>query len=223
MGKTIAKIISYILNPLLMPTIGVVVIFLFIMPAMHLPYEIPAHAQRIVYILIFITTFVVPITMLPFMLSLNIIKNIHLETSRERVVPLLSTGIAYLFAYFILLKISNSASYTTRSILYLIQIFTLGSCISVFLCMFISLRWKISAHMIGIGGIVGTIVGLSVIKNIDLHRILVISFIISGVLGTSRLKVNAHVPPQIYAGFLLGCVVLFASFLVSGYLISPIL
>lgn len=217
MGKAVAKIISYILNPLLMPTIGVVIIFIFIMPAMHLPYEIPTHARRIVYILVFITTFVVPITMLPFMLTLNIIKNIQLETARERVVPLLSTGIAYLFAYFILVKISNSASYATRSILYLIQTFILGTCISVFLCMLVSLRWKISAHMIGIGGIVGTIVGLSITKDIDLHRILVISFIVSGLLGTSRLKVNAHVPTQVYAGFFLGYTVLFTSFILANH------
>ena len=67
--------------------------------------------------------------------------------------------------------------------------------------------------MIGIGGLVGLILALSMKLIIDLQIILIILFIVSGLLGTIRLFLNEHKPIQIYSGFVLGFLVVLTTVL----------
>ena len=68
----------------------------------------------------------------------------------------------------------------------------------------INLRWKISIHMTGIGGLFGLIYGLSYSMNMPMIYLLMIIAVIAGVLGMSRMLLKAHTPAQVYVGFLSG-------------------
>ena len=80
----------------------------------------------------------------------------------------------------------------------------LGAAASVVLAILINLKWKVSIHMIGIGGIVGMFFGMSSFLLIDLRFPILISLLVAGLIGTARMAMGSHKPPQLYVGFLIG-------------------
>jgi len=72
----------------------------------------------------------------------------------------------------------------------------------------ISLRWKISAHAAAIGGLTGGFLALSIRMNENPLMILALLFLIAGFVGTARLILEKHTNIQVYAGFLLGFLIM---------------
>jgi hypothetical protein len=85
-----------------------------------------------------------------------------------------------------------------------IQIMILASSILIFICMLISLRWKISAHLIGIGGLLGALFFYAVSFVANFTYIIILLSIIAGVVAYARLQLQTHSPWQVYAGFITG-------------------
>jgi membrane-associated phospholipid phosphatase len=73
----------------------------------------------------------------------------------------------------------------------------------------VNLKWKISAHMIGLGGVTGAITAISQKFSIDLLFVLLLLIFISGIVGWARLYLYAHKPSQVYTGFVVGFLCLF--------------
>ena len=92
------------------------------------------------------------------------------------------------------------------AISYLIYASFLGATTSVFLVFLIYflLNWKVSAHMAGMGGIIGAIIAFSIKLSVNMVLALMIFILIAGLVGFARLKLNAHTPGQIYTGFMIG-------------------
>ena len=88
----------------------------------------------------------------------------------------------------------------------------LGSTFTIIAALLINLHWKISIHMIGVGGILGAVLGMAQGLFIELLWPVIIIVLLSGMLGTARLMLKAHNPLQIYAGFLLGFAAMFILF-----------
>ena len=200
MLRKTANIFSIILHPLLMPTIG---LFLIFFSKTYLSF-MPLKEQKVLYLIVFVNTFVFPISIIPFFIHQKLIRNFKLSDRKERILPLSITTLFYFFTYLILHRLLAPT---------IIQNFIFGSLISIVLLLLISLKWKISAHMIGIGGLVGLILALSMKLIIDLQIILMILFLVSGLLGTIRLFLNEHKPIQIYSGFVLGFLVVLTTIL----------
>jgi membrane-associated phospholipid phosphatase len=74
--------------------------------------------------------------------------------------------------------------------------------------MVISLRWKISAHAAAIGGLIGGFLALSFRMNQSPLMILSLLFLIGGLVGTARLILEKHTNIQVYAGFVLGFLIM---------------
>ncbi|MCW3805158.1 PAP2 family protein [Plebeiibacterium marinum] len=192
MLKKIASIISTILHPLLMPTIGILVIF---STESHITF-IPFEFRRLVTIIVFVSTCILPLSAIPIFLQTGIIKSIHMETPRERILPLLTTGFFFILGYYFLKKFQLPA---------FIPLFFLGTLVAVIISMCISFFWKISIHMIGVGGLFGALISMTLKYGVDTNIWIMVTIAISGLLGSSRLGANAHSPAQVYSGFFLGC------------------
>lgn len=195
MTKTIARILSAILHPLLMPTIGLLFIFSASANIFNLSYE----AKRIILIIVGINTLILPLLMIPLFYRLNIIKSIDMVAHRERIVPLAFTLIPYIFSFYFLYKLP---------IIKEIPLFLLGATISILITLIISIWWKVSIHMVGIGGMVGLFIALSFRFYVDVVWLLAIFLVLSGVVAWARLALNAHRPSQVYAGFLIGSIII---------------
>ncbi len=193
MLKKIASILSTILHPLLMPTIGLLVIF---STQSHVTY-IPFEYRKLVTIIVLISTCILPLSVIPIFMQTGIIKSIQMNKSRERVIPLVVTSLFFLAGYYFLKKFQLPT---------FIPLFFLGSLMSVLIAMGISFFWKISIHMIGIGGLIGALISMSLKYGVNTTTWMLIAIAVSGLLGSSRLKLNAHSPLQVYAGLIIGVI-----------------
>ena len=195
METRIAKIISYLFHPLLMPTYGFLIIFF---TNNYISTFTSAPIKLVIISITFIFTFVLPTVNALILLKMGRIKNLEMETLNERIIPYTST-VLYYFALFYLFYNAEFPN--------IFKILILGAAISILLTIFISFKWKISAHTIGIGGIAGAALGIVYRLNLDMRSVLMLVVLFAGVVGYARLKLNAHTPAQVYFGFALGFLV----------------
>jgi membrane-associated phospholipid phosphatase len=199
MSKLVAKIISIIFNPLLMPTYGL----LILLNSETYFSMLPFHAKKVIFIIVFITTCLLPLAFLPLFMYQNLLKDFEMPTIRERIIPFSTMTILYFMGYLILNQMDVPS--TIANVL-------LAGAITILIMLLITLRWKISAHMAGIGALTGVILVFSYYLETNLIIFLLTSIFIAGLLGTSRLILNHHTPTQIYSGFGLGLTVLVLTF-----------
>ena len=118
-----------------------------------------------------------------------------MEHAKERLIPFLVISVLYIFSYYLLIRLG-----APKTIAKLILI----SAITVFSLFILSFFWKISAHMAGIGGLLGALIAISFLLSVNLEYYIITVIIISGILGFSRLVLDKHKPYQIYSGWFLG-------------------
>ena len=87
-----------------------------------------------------------------------------------------------------------------------LKLFVIGGGLAILLTALVNFKTKISAHMVGMGGLLGVIISVSYLIRFDMTFIYLILILISGLVGTSRLILKEHRPFQIYVGFMMGLV-----------------
>jgi membrane-associated phospholipid phosphatase len=75
---------------------------------------------------------------------------------------------------------------------------------SVVVVMLVNHWWKISAHMSGIGGLLGAVITLTYYFKDNTMWLYMALFVIAGLVAFSRLKLKAHTIWQVLAGFFVG-------------------
>ncbi len=190
--KRIATIISYLFHPLLMPTVGTFLVFNM---GGYIAFTVSSPVKYMVYGIVFLNTFIFPVMASVYLLKKGYINSPDMATIQERKLPMILTAVFYFFTYYILRKA------TLPPVLFLM---ILGATLSVLLTLIVTLVWKISAHMVGIGGIVGAVIGLSIKFSVNLQMLIMGLLIVAGLVGYSRLQLNAHSHFQVYLGFFLG-------------------
>lgn len=118
-----------------------------------------------------------------------------METNKERILPLTFTLIPYVLSVYFLIKLPIPS---------VIVAFMLGASLAVAFCLIISYWWKISIHLVGIGGMVGFLIAFSIRLYTDVLPFLLFFIFIAALLSSARLYSKAHKPIQVYSGFILG-------------------
>lgn len=191
MRTTFAKIVSVMLHPIIMPALGLLIIFNSGTYLSYLPYD----SKKIVFMLVVLCTIIIPLSILPFFLYQKVIMNIQMNSRKERFIPLMAGFLFYAFCYILLIRFPIPPAY---------HAFVLGSTIAVLSALIISVFWKISAHMIGIGGLTGLIGFLIWSLRVDLQFLLILAIVSAGLVGFARLQMKVHDQAQVYSGFLAG-------------------
>jgi len=191
--KDTAKVISIVFHPLLIPTFGFLILFNSGTYLSYLDFDF----KKMIFIIVVLSTCLIPLSLIPFFLYQKMIFSIHLLDNRERFVPLGVTLLLYFFCYFLLRRVPIPPVY---------HAFCFASIITVALALVITLRWKISLHMVGLGGLAGLIVFITFSMQTNLEFYLIMVIFAAGLAGTSRLMLEAHKPLQVYAGFILGVI-----------------
>lgn len=202
MGKVPAKILSVLFHPLLLPTIGLLILFNSGSILDLLSFRI----QKIVFITVFMGTCILPLCFIPFFIFQKIIKNVQMENNRERLLPFLVTSLLYFFCYYMLIKLELPTKLNLPEI-NILNLFILAAGINVFTLFLFSFKYKISAHMAGIGGLTGALIAVSFVLKINLEYFIISSIFVSGIIGYSRLKLKTHREYQIYVGWFSGFII----------------
>jgi len=80
----------------------------------------------------------------------------------------------------------------------------IGALVAVLAAWFINRRWKISAHSVGMGGMVGFLMAILPQTEAPMLWPLAAAVLLAGAVGTARLYLQAHQPAQVYMGYLVG-------------------
>ncbi len=148
----------------------------------------------------FVFTIFLPALNAFILLKMKRIESLQMHTQSERVVPYFSTALYYFALFYLFYSIGFSS---------IITLLILGGGVSILLTLLINYKWKISAHMIGVGGLCGALLAIIFKHSIESVWIFYLAIFAAGLIGFSRLKLNAHTPSQVYSGFVLGFVVEF--------------
>ncbi|MCB9335344.1 MAG: hypothetical protein H6586_04295 [Flavobacteriales bacterium] len=190
--RQLAIFFSFVFHPLLIPALGLIIVF---NSNSYVNYAIPLELKQATLLLVTVTTFVIPSLITLLLLHRNMISSIEMPTSKERILPYGFTIVFYILTIYLLKR---------APIPQIIFDFMIGALISVFSAFFINLKWKISAHMIGIGGLSSALICMAFVLNTDLFLFVVLAFFASGLVASSRLFLEAHTPKQLIAGYILG-------------------
>ena len=143
-------------------------------------------------------TIILPLSVVPFYISQKVIKSIHMETTRERIIPLAMNSIFFYLGFYLLNRLQVPD---------LIKMYVLASFSVVVVTLLVSLKWKISIHMVGIGGLTGAIISISWHLGVDMKAIWMGLILCGGLIGFARQELNKHTPAQVYSGFFTGLIV----------------
>ncbi len=149
-------------------------------------------------------TLLLPALMIP---MINYRGDLFMQNQNNRNIPLALTFIFYLLTYILFLKVP---------VYRFMHNYMLGALVAVLIALIINYRWKISIHMIGLGGITAFLFLIAVTRQINVLPWLLVSILASGIAGTARLYLDSHSPAQVYTGYFVGFLTMSACLLFKG-------
>lgn len=210
MLKGIAHIISVIFHPLLLPTY-VLVLLMVIDPYPFGFFDLSDKNAGLMIIRVFFSTFLIPAVAVFIMKMLGLISSFQMEDKQERIGPYIATAIFFLWIF------QSLVNYPKIHPLFIS--FLLGAIIALFIAFLINLFSKISAHAVGIGGVLGLLILMTFFTNyppfimnlgflglfqINTTALLLIGVFVAGLVGSSRLYLDAHQSADLWGGYLVG-------------------
>ena len=210
MNKTLdiaAKILSVVLYPLFVPTYGMVLFC----------WAHSLHVAPLPWIWVVIAiagtlllTCIIPITAIWIMMKRGQVKDLYIDDPSERTMPYMYAFLGFGFWAYLLVKILHAPLYLGG--------IAVGAAIAIGLVTVINRRWKISAHLTGLGGLIGGIMSYCLgIGAIPTWGTWVLWLGLSWLLMAARLRLNAHTGTQVSAGWLLGIACTFLPYLILSY------
>ncbi|MCD8193304.1 MAG: hypothetical protein LUD74_01910, partial [Tannerellaceae bacterium] len=178
--RLFSNIISTVFHPLLMVTYGIIMALSFTYLAIF-----PPNVKFLLAGGAFISTAVLPGLFILLMIKSGAASDLELSDRRERVVPYLIIITSLVSCIFFIYKM--------RLPFWLISIM-IGACIALLIALCINFFWKISAHSIGVGGLLGAVMGISRIHMINPYTGFMILILAAGLVGTARIYLKRHTP-----------------------------
>jgi hypothetical protein len=210
-----SKSISILFHPLFMS--AYFLLFLYMLNPVFI--DINDSIASLFLIQLMAATIVFPMIAIFMMKGLGFIDSVEMSDHKERVGPLLTTSIFYIWMYLNFKRSSYVPDYITY--------FLLGSTVALFLSFFITLFYKISLHAMAISGL---IVGLYLVKTkyffyemilpllgrtwvIHADILIIFLILLAGLIGSCRLYLDAHNKQQIYLGYMVGFISMIGAYI----------
>ena len=188
----VARITSIVFTPFSIPFLAFLVLFLFsylrIMPILY---------KGIVLGIVYCFTILTPTITIFLFRKINGFARQELSERKKRYVPILLTIISYVFCLLMMRKL-NIPWYMTGIIFV--------SLVISIICILVNLKWKLSEHMAGMGGIIGGLVSFSALFSYNPVVWLCLFILIAGILGSARIVLGHHTLGEVLSGFVVGLV-----------------
>ena len=199
--KKVASAISLMLHPLLMPSLG---LLLILNSGSYVSLLDPAAKKAILFVMA-LGTLVFPLMMLPIFFYRNLMLNQKGSIIEEKWIPRIIILILYVITciYFLRLPLNR-----------IIQGYVLSVTATLALLTLVSVKVQVSMHMAGLGGLVGLVIALIILYGTPLEGYLLITLLAGGLVGTARLVEGVNRPGEVYGGFGLGFATVLATLLI---------
>ena len=188
----VARVTSIVFTPFSIPFLAFLVLFLFsylrIMPILY---------KGIVLGIVYCFTILTPTITIFLFRKINGFARQELSERKKRYVTILLTIISYVFCLLMMRKL-NIPWYMTGIIFV--------SLVISIICILVNLKWKLSEHMAGMGGIIGGLVSFSALFSYNPVVWLCLFILIAGILGSARIVLGHHTLGEVLSGFVVGLV-----------------
>ena len=187
-----ARLISMVFTPFYLPTVGLICLFMFSYMS-QMPWSYKFQLLTMVYLL----TVVLPTVLIHFYRRHHGWSLIDLGQKERRAVPYVISILCYFLCIYLMefLHIPH----------FMMSIVTAALFIQI-TCAMINVWWKISTHTAAIGGVAGALFVFAEFFGFNPVWWLSLTFILAGILGTSRMILRQHSLAQVIAGFFVGVV-----------------
>lgn len=202
MLRPLALALTVLFQPLVMPTLVFGTLLFAVPQATTLPQEFKS---RLFYVIV-LSTWLLPMALMLGLRWGGWIKSLHFEELAERRMPFVLVTLVYV--------LTTAFFYQKTE---LDPILWQGMAVmtgTVVLLTGITLVWKMSAHLTGLGGLLGVVGVLSTLFPAFTSVYLLLgALLLTGGVASARLYLHAHRPVEIYAGLAMGFVCCWLGFL----------
>jgi hypothetical protein len=189
--ETLAKIITIVFHPVLMPVYGMAIIFSAPTLLGYLPFNI----KKLLLLIILVNNILLPLSLMVFFMQRRIISSWSVSDRKERFIPLIIITVLYGTTSYIIFNFPIPVFFKS---------FIFGTALLSLVITIVNFWWKISIHAVGAGALIGLVMALSLKMLTPLEWHLIVSLIIAGLVLSSRLKLNHHNPLQVWTGLFTG-------------------
>lgn len=188
----IARVLSVVFSPFYTP-VWILIVLFFNSYLQMLPIEY----RLFLLFTVFIFTVFIP------RLGINIFRMVmswtHMQLSHRehRHMPYLLTICSYTVCLVVLSRVN---------VVMFVRGVVMAAFVSQIICVFINAWWKVSTHMVGMGGMVGALIAFSNLFYFNPMWYVCALILLSGALGTSRIILRQHSLAQVIVGFIIGFV-----------------
>lgn len=185
--RKIANLLSWVLHPFLQP-IYLMVLLLTMTTFAHYSIGVKLYLTWVVVLY----AVLIPLLALGVLRSLGRISDFKVDNRRERILPLLIGAVCYVLCAITFAKIPSA--------IFLRKFMVAAACCEV-MCLVVSLRWKISLHLTGMGALVALLVVMNIVGVGNMLIPLMVTILCAGALASARLYLGCHNGAQVLAGF----------------------
>lgn len=204
--KAPAYFFSFIFHPLFIPSIAAWFLA-FVQPGYFTGIE---HDQKVLIIIrVALNTVFFPALTVLLLKALGFSKSILLGTQRERIVPYIATNIFYFWIFLVCKNLPGTPSLLTS--------FLFGTFLASAAGLVANSYFKISMHALGMGALCGLI--LIIIFSGFTYPVfltVMVIFLLTGMVSTSRLLISDHTPFEIYSGIFIAILCQFIAYSFFG-------
>ncbi|MBU3713706.1 MAG: hypothetical protein FGM46_02020 [Ferruginibacter sp.] len=191
--KFIAHFLSYIFHPVFTP-IYITYYLLYLHPLAFVGFSKAEKIQTLIIVALNLTVF--PLISVLLLKALGFIQSIYLRTQKDRIIPYIASGIFFFWAYTVF---KQQQMYPLLLTSYVFGVFLASSA-----ALIANIYLKVSMHAIGMGGWLALMLLILFQGNVFLTWPFALVILLSGLICSARLLLNAHQPKEIYIGFFLG-------------------
>lgn len=183
----LAKAYQVILNPFVIPTLGIIIIMNFL-PGLEF---YTSKAKLILLSIVFLSTCFLPLLFIA-IISKTPGYNKAMPEHRDRIIPYFFTAVSIFMGAQLLAKLPFPSVF---------RLIMAGTSLILVMLFIVTLWWKISAHMAAMGGLVGMLLALVFKYGMGMLTMVVLTILLSGIMGTCLIYLRKNSPVQVYSGF----------------------
>lgn len=185
--RKIANTLSWVLHPFLLP-VYLMAVLLTMTTFAHYSTQVKFYLMWVVVLY----AIVIPFLALGVLHSLGRISSFKVDNRRERWLPLAVGIVCYILCAITFAKIPSA--------IFLRKFMVAAACCEA-MCLVVSLWWKISLHLTGMGAVVALLVVMNIVGVGNMLIPLMVAILAAGALASARLYLGCHNGAQVLAGF----------------------
>lgn len=197
MSNSLARIITYIFHPLLVP-VYMAIIIVYGHPQFFTDTSLIHNEVRLMYFTAIMLVF--PLVAILLMWRLEIISSLDPSDNKEKFIPLIAVGTFWLWAFYMF---KADGLYMTSSYSALGNMI-LGCIIALFIMFPLNFTSNTSWHMVGAGGFLSMLLNILATSQYNLTLVLLAVIICTGLVASAQLSLKQYNKNGLMAGFLIG-------------------